>query len=115
MFKLPSKVSVYTIGNVIGICREIIESGEDAITIDASRTDYIDPLGLCVLAATVNKFAEGNIQIRIGGIDPNKVIPYWPGVAAYIELKRERLQHINVVTIMRQLSGYAPVKGLKFE
>lgn len=45
----------------------------------------------------------------------NKVIPHWQGVAAYMEFKRDRLQQINLVTIMRELPGYAPVKGLKFE
>ena len=70
MFKLPSRVYVYTIGDVIAIYRNIISSGEDSIIIDASATEYIDPLGLCVLAAFVNKLDEASIQIAITGIEP---------------------------------------------
>ncbi len=45
----------------------------------------------------------------------NKVIPPWQGVAAYLEMKRERLQGMDLVTIMQKLPGYAPVKGIRFE
>jgi hypothetical protein len=44
-----------------------------------------------------------------------RTVPDWQGVGAYVELKRSRLQRINLVSIMQGLPGYAPVKGLKFE
>jgi len=34
----------------------------------------------------------------------------WQGVGAYVELRRSRLQRINLVSIMQGLPGYAPVK-----
>lgn len=71
MYRLPSRVYLYTIGDVIAIYRNIISAGEDAVEIDAGEVEYIDPLGLCVLAAVVNKLNEADISISIRGVDPN--------------------------------------------
>ncbi len=71
MYRLPSRVYLYTIGEVVAIYRDIISSGEDTIEIDASRVEYIDPFGLCMLAAVVNKLGEADISIRIRGVDPD--------------------------------------------
>jgi anti-anti-sigma regulatory factor len=71
MFQLPSRVYVYTMGAVIGLYRNIIASGRDAVEIDASAMRFIDPLGLCLLAAIVNKLDEAGIQINITNINPD--------------------------------------------
>ena len=44
-----------------------------------------------------------------------KAVSAWQGVAAYVELRRAALQHVDIAPIMRTLPGYAPVKGLKFD
>ena len=44
-----------------------------------------------------------------------RTVSDWQGVGAYVELRRSRLQGINLVSIMQGLPGYAPVMGLKFE
>ena len=71
MYRLPSRVYLYTIGDVVAIYRNIISSGEDTIEIDASDVEYIDPFGICMLAAVVNKLNEADISIAIRGVDPN--------------------------------------------
>jgi len=52
--------------------------------------------------------AHGNPRER-------KTVPDWQGVAAYAELHRDRLQEVDLAPIMRNLPGYARIKGLKFE
>lgn len=75
MHRLPSRVYLYTIGDVVAIYRAIIESGEATVEIDASRVEFIDPFGLCMLAAVVNKLHEADVSIVIQGID-SSVLEY---------------------------------------
>lgn len=44
-----------------------------------------------------------------------KTIPRWQGAGVYMELKREQLRDVDVGAIVRNLPGYMPVKGIRFE
>ena len=68
MLRLPSRLYVFSIGDVLRGYRQVIASGEDSISIDASALRYIDPLGLCMLAAMINQLIRRNIAVSITGM-----------------------------------------------
>ena len=71
MFRLPSRLYIYSIGELLRGYREVMASGSGEIDIDASALRYIDPLGLCMLAAMVNKLDAAGIHVNISRIDPD--------------------------------------------
>lgn len=71
MFRLPSRLYIYSIGDLLRGYREVIASGNREIHIDASALRYIDPLGLCMLAAMVIKLDAAGIHVNISRIDPD--------------------------------------------
>lgn len=71
MIRLPSRLYVFSIGDVLRGYHQVIASGEDSISIDASALRYIDPLGLCLLAAMVNQLTRRNVFVSITGMAPD--------------------------------------------
>ena len=70
-FKLPSSLSVYTVDRALAGYCAIVESDAEALEIDASRLRFVDPMGLCVLAAIVQKLTVRGVAVRLSGLDPD--------------------------------------------
>lgn len=58
---------------------------------------------------------DGWIADAVGAERERKTIPRWQGAGVYMELQRERLRDVDIGVIVRNLPGYAPVKGIRFE
>lgn len=86
------------------------DSGNQGIGLTVTRQIAMTSGGFMTLFS-----GDGWVADASGLPREHKTIPLWQGAGVYMELKREQLRDVDVGAIVRNLPGYAPVKGIRFE
>lgn len=72
----PSSVHADNLSAALALCSGIIADSEDVIACDAVGLKFVDPVGLCLLAATCHRLAVSERKIKLENAPP--------AVAAYL-------------------------------
>lgn len=86
------------------------DSGNQGVGLTVTRQIAMTSGGFMTLFS-----GDGWIADSAGSGRERKTIPRWQGAGVYMELKRESLRDVDLGAIVRNLPGYAPVKGIRFE
>lgn len=69
--KLPSSVGVLGAQTLIDLIDAIDHSPEENIELDATRTRFVEPLGLCLLACAGKRWVNSGRKVEFVGLDDN--------------------------------------------
>ncbi|MCF6281460.1 MAG: STAS domain-containing protein [Candidatus Polarisedimenticolaceae bacterium] len=84
MFSLSQYMTARSIYPVAALCADILQSTDKIIYLDASQVSFVDPTGLCLLAAICKQLTEEERRVELVNIDLNL-----EGYLARMDLFRE--------------------------
>lgn len=87
-----------------------LDSGNQGVGLTVTREIAMTSGGFMTLFS-----GDGWVADSAGAARERKAIARWQGAGVYMELKRESLRDVDLGAIVRNLPGYAPVKGIRFE
>lgn len=68
--RLSAYVHARNLPDVMAFCGEISADSADTIACDAAELQFVDPVGLCLLAATCHRLAKAGKKLRLENVSP---------------------------------------------